>query len=81
MTVVVHLFAGLRDATRRDRIVIETDDHVTAADLIASVAREIPAAADLVHACRLAVDDAYVGGDHVVTADCRCDLIPPVSGG
>ena len=76
------LFAGVRDAAKRDDIEIQVANPSTAADVIRAVAQKVPDAAALIDVSRLAVAGKYVAEDHVIDqVDVEFALIPPVSGG
>lgn len=53
----------------------------TAGDVRGALAQAVPALADLLPACALAVDDEYAGDGAPVAAGATVAVIPPVSGG
>jgi len=75
------LFAGLREAARRDTIAIELPKDARVRDLLAAVAREHPELAARLPPCRVAIDHAFVDLDAPVSEGSEIALIPPVSGG
>lgn len=82
ITFRILLFAGVRDAARRDAIEVAVGSPATAAELIDAIAGQIPDAAALIGVSRLAVGGQYVASDHVIEQpDVEIALIPPVSGG
>lgn len=81
MTVRVLLFAGLRERVRQGHVDLELADGATVRDLLAALASSYPATAELLPACRVAVDQAFVANDHRVSAGVEVAILPPVSGG
>lgn len=80
--LLILLFAGVRDAARRDSIGVQIDLPATAAQVIERLVVEIPAAAELIRVSRLAVGGDYVHNDYSIErSDQEFALIPPVSGG
>ncbi len=82
MQLEVLLFAAAREAANSDSIQISVDAPARAGDVIDAIGRELPQLAQLLPACRLAIDCSYVAPDEMVEEDCgEIALIPPVSGG
>jgi molybdopterin converting factor subunit 1 len=81
MTVRVLVFAGLRERLRSDSAVIEVPAGVTVRELLAALADQHPATRELLPPCRVAVNQEFVGGDHVIGEGDEVAVIPPVSGG
>jgi MoaE-MoaD fusion protein len=81
MKRTIHLFAGLRERAKSATIEIELESGASVAQLLVRVAEQHPELTDLLGACRVAVDHAFVDTDHVLVADEELALIPPVSGG
>jgi len=81
MTVRVLLFAGLRERLRSDSAALELPANATVRDLLAALADAHPALRELLPACRVAVDQEFVGLDHLVGPMSEVAVIPPVSGG
>lgn len=81
MTVRVLVFAGLRERLRSDSAVIEVPAGATVRELLAAFAGQHPAARELLPPCRVAVNQEFVGGDHVIAEGDEVAVIPPVSGG
>lgn len=76
----VRLFAGLAEAAGSGSVDIAWEGG-TAAELLSRLARERPALAGRVAACRVAVDHEFVGPTDPVDPAAEIALIPPVSGG
>src|SRR5688572_20452550 len=81
MTVRVLLFAGLRERLRSDSAAIVLPAGATVRELLAAFAQQHPGVAELLPPCRVAVNQEFVGGDHVVHEGDEVAVIPPVSGG
>ena len=79
--VTVLYFASVRDRIGRDHDVVELPAHSTDHAVLDILARMRPEAADLLAACRLAVDHAFVSGAIELHATSEVAVIPPVSGG
>lgn len=75
------LFAGLREAARRDAITIELPADARVRDLLAAVAREHPELAAGLPPCRVAIDQTFADQEAPVPEGSEIALIPPVSGG
>ena len=78
MAITARLFAGVRE--RAGQRTIEVGGS-TIADVRASLAELCPPVADLLGACRFALDDEFVFDDTPVPDGSTVDVIPPVSGG
>jgi molybdopterin synthase catalytic subunit/molybdopterin converting factor small subunit len=81
MKVRVSFFGPARDWAGQSEVELELPDGATAEDVIRRVADDCGLAADRRATIRLAIDDAFVGGSHVVREGDDISLIPPVSGG
>jgi len=81
MQINVLLFAAAKEAANCGTVSIEIPIDASASDVMDSLAHALPAIADLLPSCRLAIDNEYVSHDAPVSADCEVALIPPVSGG
>jgi molybdopterin synthase catalytic subunit len=81
MRLHVLLFAGARELAGVESVVVDIPSPATAADVLASLANEVPALAPLIPYSRLAVDSRYASDAMTVEADQELALIPPVSGG
>lgn len=77
----VLLFAAAAELAAARTITIDLPPTVTAADVLAALGQQLPELAELLPACRLAVDQTFVGPDFLVPAGAELALIPPVSGG
>jgi len=80
-TLNVLLFAGLREAAKRETITIEVPAHASAGDLLDAVERQVPALRGRVAGCRVAIDQAFADLGDTVEGAQEVALIPPVSGG
>ncbi|MGB7343003.1 MAG: MoaD/ThiS family protein [Pirellulaceae bacterium] len=81
MQLNVMLFAAAKEAAGTGSICVEVHDSAQAGDVMDALATALPAIADLMPSCRLAINNEYVGRDCHVCADSEVALIPPVSGG
>lgn len=75
------LFAGLREAARRDVIEVDLPAGATVRDLLTAVGIAYPQLAEALAPCRIAIDQSFVGQDERVGEGAEIALIPPVSGG
>ena len=74
-------FASVRARVGRESDVIDLPATTSDRAVLDAVARLRPEAADLLAACRLAVDHAFVAGAITLSATSEVAVIPPVSGG
>jgi molybdopterin converting factor subunit 1 len=81
MKVRVLFFAAIRDQTGTASIDLELADSTAVGQLRAILAERFPRSAPMLARCMLAVNEAYVGDDHVLPAGAEVAFIPPVSGG
>jgi molybdopterin converting factor subunit 1 len=81
MRCQVLLFAQLREAIGRDRIVIELPLRATVADALNTLAEKHKAIAASRGRIAVAVNEAYAPVSTVLHEGCTIALIPPVSGG
>ena len=79
--VRVRLFAGARDAFGRDEVLTQIPLEGTVSDLRRHLEDAYPAAAAMLHRCRVAVAADFAGEDEVIPERAEVALIPPVSGG
>ena len=79
--VTVLYFASVRDRLGRERDVVELPARTTDRAVLEALARLRPEAADLLAACRLAVDHAFAAGAVELSEASEVAVIPPVSGG
>ncbi len=77
----VLLFAGAAELAAASTIAVDLPAAATAEDVLAAIGEQVPGLAELLPACRLAVDQMFVGGDFPVPDAAELALIPPVSGG
>jgi molybdopterin converting factor small subunit len=75
------LFAGAAELAAASTIAVDLPAAATAEDVLAAIGAQVPGLVELLPACRLAVDQTFVGGDFLVPANSELALIPPVSGG
>lgn len=81
MHLRVLLFAGLRERLRRDSVDVALPAGARVRDLLAALARDQPDLSASLSVCRVAVDQEFVGADHVIAEGSEVAVIPPVSGG
>jgi molybdopterin converting factor subunit 1 len=81
MRVRVLLFARARELAGRDAVLVEVPAGATVAQLRERLAAEVPALANFVHRCGLAVGGEYAVDGDTVPEGAEVALIPPVSGG
>lgn len=77
----VLLFAGAAELAAANTVTVQLPAAATAEDVLAAIGEQVPALAELLPACRLAVDQTFVSSDFPVHAHAELALIPPVSGG
>ncbi len=77
----VLLFAAAAELAAARTIAVDLPPAATADDVLAAIGQQVPALAELLPACRLAVDQTFVGPSFSVPAGAELALIPPVSGG
>jgi MoaE-MoaD fusion protein len=80
VTVVVRLFAGLRERAGTDRLEVELPEGANVGDLLAAMAGT-PVGALRPRECVVAVNREYASADEPVKAGDEVALVPPVSGG
>lgn len=80
-TLRIRLFAGLKDRLGRAEVDLTLPKPAHARDLKAALAAAHPELGPLVQAARVAVDQAFVGPEHLLAPGQEIALIPPVSGG
>ena len=81
MQIQVLYFAVFRERLGRDGETLELADGATAGAAIDALAATHPAIAKLRGRFRIAVNQDFVGDDHVLAAGDELALIPPVAGG
>lgn len=81
MTIPVRLFAGLKEQLGRERAELDLPPGAVARELKAAMAEAYPELASMLASVRVAVDQVFVGPDHVIPPGAEIALIPPVSGG
>lgn len=79
--VQVLLFARAREIAGTDRVLLALDDGATLGDAAAALSRSVPALADYLGHCRLAMDREFCDLDDGVRDGAELAVIPPVSGG
>jgi molybdopterin converting factor small subunit len=75
------LFAVASELAQADSITVEANLPITASDLMKQIGKSCPPLVPWLASCRLAVDQVFVTGDHVIDRVVEVALIPPVSGG
>jgi len=80
-TFRIRLFAGLKDRLGRAELDLAVPAPARARDLKAAMASAHPELATWIHAARVAVDQTFVGPDHLLAPTQEIALLPPVSGG
>ena len=80
-TLEVLLFAVASDLAGANSITVEAALPIKASDLMTEIGKTCPALIPWLASCRLAVDQTFVSGDHVINQLVEVALIPPVSGG
>ena len=78
MAITARLFAGVRERAGQRTVEVGGD---TIGDVRTSLAELCPPVADMLGACRFALDDEFVFDDTPVPDGSIVDVIPPVSGG
>ena len=78
MTVTARLFAGVRERVGESTIEISG---TTVAEVRAALAEACPPIAELLPACRFALNDEFIDDNTPVPDGSVIDVIPPVSGG
>ncbi|MEN8151975.1 MAG: molybdopterin converting factor subunit 1 [Planctomycetota bacterium] len=81
ITIEVLLFAGLADRLGGRTIAVEIPDGTTGGGLLERLAADHPGAAELLGACRVAVDREFADPAGPIPDGAEVALIPPVSGG
>ena len=77
----IRLFAALADRFDGRTVRVELPDGATGADLLAHLSGRQPEAAELLAACRVAVNRNFADPTAPLPVDAEIALIPPVSGG
>lgn len=81
MTLRIRLFAGLKDRLGRSEVDLAVPAAARTRDLKVAMAAEYPELAGLIQAARVAVDQTFVGPEHLLATTQEIALLPPVSGG
>jgi MoaE-MoaD fusion protein len=81
MTIVVELFAGLREIARQPRIQLELPEPSTLADVRRLLVERVPEAASLLTKSAIAVNECYADENVSLRPGDRVAVLPPVSGG
>lgn len=81
MKVEVLFFAAARDAAGMASTTLDVPAGTTASAALARLGHRHPALAALAASLRVAVNEDFVEGEHVLVEGDRLALIPPVSGG
>lgn len=81
MEISVRLFAGLREALRRDRVLVSLPDGARVSDLVDQLAREHATLAPHRGRFAVAVNLEVARADQALAAGDEVALLPPVGGG
>jgi len=81
MKVRVLLFARARELAGRDAVEVEVPAAATVAELRRRIAQQVPALANFVNRCGVAIGGEYSVDGNTVPEGAEVALIPPVSGG
>jgi molybdopterin converting factor subunit 1 len=81
MTIVVELFARVRELAGRPRIELELPAPSTLAAVRRMLIEQVPEAASLLNKSAIAVNECYAGEDTSLRPGDRVAVLPPVSGG
>lgn len=81
MTVMVKLFANVRELIGSETIEIDLPDDATVAELRKAIAQQFPNVASLLARSALARNHDYALDTDAVTSTDELAVIPPVSGG
>jgi molybdopterin synthase catalytic subunit/molybdopterin converting factor small subunit len=82
MKLTIHMFAGLSEVFKADRIQIHTGEETITADLLKQIIiQNYPHAEHLIQQAFIAKNHAYAASDEVICEQDEIALIPPVSGG
>lgn len=80
MIVRIHTFASLKDHFEQE-FTFDMGNLTTVEDLLGQLVIRQPRAASVLHACRTAVNEAFVSQKYVLRDGENIFLIPPSSGG
>lgn len=81
MQVYVRLFAALREAVGRERLLVEVPEGATVREVVDQLAAQVPGMPHSAGAIYAAVNNQYVAPDTPVQEGDEVALFPPVSGG
>ena len=81
MRIEVLLFASAREAVGETRTTIEAPEGAAVGSVLELLLERHPALAPARGSLRFAVNEDFVGPDHVLRSGDRLALLPPVSGG
>jgi molybdenum cofactor cytidylyltransferase len=77
----VLLFASARDLAGSPTVMVELPETATVADLRNALQLQVPALAEVLAKCRLAVNMEFAEDDRTILDGDELAVIPPVSGG
>jgi molybdopterin synthase catalytic subunit len=80
-TISVRLFARLAELTGTRETILETGEGLRVRDVLPALERSWPGLSGTSQSLRYAVNQEFVGEDHVLRDGDEVALIPPVSGG
>ncbi len=81
MTIVVELFARLREIAGTPYLELELPDSATLAVVRWQLAERVPEAASLLSKSAIAVNECYADETMILQSGDRIAVLPPVSGG
>jgi molybdopterin converting factor subunit 1 len=81
MTIVLELFARVRELAGQPSINLELPELSTLADVRRNLAEQVPEAATLLAKSAIAVNECYADEAVVLKPGDRVAVLPPVSGG
>jgi molybdopterin synthase catalytic subunit len=81
MKVRVRMFGAVGERAGRPETVLDLPEGSTAADVLASIAREFPATADVLSHVKIAVNMEVAPTGQALAEDDEVALLPPVAGG
>jgi molybdopterin converting factor subunit 1 len=81
MTIIVKLFAAMRDLAGDETAAVELPDGATVGDLRRELAKQLPLARTLLMRSGIAVNQEIAENEKVLAASDEVAAIPPVSGG
>ncbi len=81
VSMQVLLFAVAAELANADSVTVQVGLPITADEFLTEIGKACPPLLPWLASCRLAVEQSFVPGDHVIERIVNVALIPPVSGG